>query len=195
MSVTFSNLHSGLSAVVLLFLLAFGAGAAEVGSDYRIAPSDMVVVSVVGEKDWEKIEQRVSTTGTINLPYLKEVSVKDKTTAQVTSMLQDMLKQDYFVDPQVSVSIKEYSKRTVTVIGQVTKQGAINFPAEQELNVLEAIGAAEGFTKLANTSRITITRKGKAIRFDLAAWRKNPQKTKLIMMEPGDVVFVPEVKW
>lgn len=186
--------------LILVFSLFVGtchctAAEAGVGADYKIAPSDLVVVSVLGEKDWEKLELRVSNTGTINVPYLKEVNIKDKTTAQVAALLHASLKPDYFVDPQLVVTVKEYSKRLVTVIGQVMKQGVVSFPAEQELNLLEAIGAAEGFTKLANSSKITITRSGKAMKFDLAAWRKNPEKTKLPSLEPGDVVFVPEVRW
>lgn len=188
----------GAMAAFLMFALpaAFAADPVpDPAKDYRIAPSDLILVTVVGEKDWEKIEQRVTSSGTITLPYLKDISVKDKTTAEVVQHLQELLRKDYFVDPQVVVAVREYSRRTVTVIGQVMKQGIVTFPAEQEMNIMEAIGAAEGFTKLANTGKITITRKDKVIRFDLRARQKNPQKVKLINLEPGDVIFVPESRF
>ncbi|MBM3824013.1 MAG: polysaccharide export protein [Verrucomicrobia bacterium] len=160
--------------------------------DYRLARSDKIVVTVVGEKDFDQIEQRITSTGTITLPYLKEVEVKGKTTAELVAHLQMLLRKDYFTDPQVVVSVREYSKRTVTIIGQVMKQGIVMFPAEQGMNIMEAIGAAEGFTKLANTSRITITRRDKVISFNLRARQRNPEKVKLIELEPGDIVFIPE---
>lgn len=161
-------------------------------ADYRIAPSDVLTVTLLGEKDWDKIEQRVTSSGTISLPFVKEVSVKGLTTAEVVHLLQDLLKKDYFVDPQVVASVKEYSRRTVTVIGQVTKQGVIPFPNEQAMNILEAIGAAEGFTKAAKTSRISVTRHGQTLSFNLDDWQKKPDRQKPMMLEPGDVVFVPE---
>src|SRR5436190_2350777 len=46
--------------------------------DHKIAPLDIIMVDVVGEKDLSK-ELRVSTSGTITFPFLGSIEVKGKT--------------------------------------------------------------------------------------------------------------------
>src|SRR5690348_5738644 len=98
--------NTGLILSGLLF--AFGGSVpapAQVGSDYKIAPNDVIVIDVFGEKDLSR-EFRVSRTGTINYYFLKEVQVGGKTTTEVQQILRDMLDKDYLVDPQVTVDVK-----------------------------------------------------------------------------------------
>ena len=166
----------------------------KIGSDYKIAPADILVVDVVGEATLQNKERRVSSSGTITFPYLKglEIKVQDKTTLEVERELRDLLMKDYFVKPEVAVAVKEYRKRTVTVIGEVNKQGPVEFPGEQEMNIFEAIGSAGGFTRLANKKNITITRKSKQFKFNVKDWLNNSDKSKTFILKPGDVILVPE---
>lgn len=171
-------------------------------SDYKLNASDVIIVDVVGEKELEKLERRVSSTGTITFPYLegKDIAVEGMTTADVGRKLRDLLISDeIFVNPQVVVQVKEYKKRTVTVVGQVTKQSVVEFPSEQEMNILEAIGYAGGFTDKANKNDITVTRKGKQYKFNLKEWSKKSEDGKeksdlnrVFMLEPNDLIYVPE---
>src|SRR5687768_18412858 len=87
---------------------------AQARSDYKIAPHDIIVIDVFGEKDLSK-EFRVSATGTINYYFLGEVHVAGKTASQVREMLTTDLNRDYLVDRQVSVDVKEYRVREVFV--------------------------------------------------------------------------------
>src|SRR5213594_3349401 len=91
---------------------AFRAAAAEeVEVDRKIAPLDIIIVDVVGEKDLSK-ELRVSSSGTVTFPYLGNLEVKGKTPTEVETLLKDLLGKDYLVDPQVIVTVKEYRSRT-----------------------------------------------------------------------------------
>jgi polysaccharide biosynthesis/export protein VpsN len=162
------------------------------GQGYRLMPSDLLVVDVVGEKDLALIERRVSPTGTISFPFLGDVEVKDKSAADVERLLRELLMKDYFVDPQVVVRVREYKKRVVTVLGQVNRQGVVEFPSEQGMNLLEAIGQGGGFTQLADTRNITISRGGQKITFNYKDFLRKPEQNKLPHVEPGDVIMVPE---
>src|SRR5687767_1001595 len=137
------------SLFLTLLLLLAGSSTfstfGQVRSDYRIAPNDIIVIDVFGEKDLSK-EFRVSGTGTINYYFLGEVTVAGKTTSEVRDALTADLNRDYLVDPQVTVDVKEYRLREVFVNGQVNKPGAIPLTGEQELNILGAISRAGGFT-------------------------------------------------
>ena len=55
-------------ALLLASSVAFRASA-QARSDYKIAPHDIIVIDVFGEKDLSK-EFRVSATGTINYYFL-----------------------------------------------------------------------------------------------------------------------------
>lgn len=160
---------------------------------YRINASDLIVIDVVGEKDLTAIEKRVSPKGTISFPYLGDIEVQGKTAAETERYLRDLLiKEEYFVNPQVVLRVKEYKKRQVTVLGQVNRQGVVEFPSEQGMNLLEAIGMAAGFTQLADTREITISRGAQKTTFNYKDFLKKPKEANLPSLEPGDVVMVPE---
>src|SRR6185436_18527838 len=96
------------SFVLLTLLLASSVWVrAQVKSDYKIAPNDIVVIEVFGEKDLSR-EFRVTRSGTINYYFLGEVTVAGKTTSQVREELADKLNKDYLVEPQVTVDVKDY---------------------------------------------------------------------------------------
>src|SRR6266568_4716302 len=159
--------------------------------DHKIAPLDIIMIDVVGEKDLSK-ELRVSSSGTITFPFLGNVEVKGKTPAEVENLLKGKLGKDYLVDPQVIITVKEYRSRTVSVIGQVNKPGVIALPAEQKMGILEAIAQAGDLAKSANKNRIEVSRKGKTQTFTLDGLKKDTNPDKKLWLEPGDVIYVHE---
>jgi polysaccharide export outer membrane protein len=159
--------------------------------DHKIAPLDIIMIDVVGEKDLSK-ELRVSSSGTITFPFLGSIEVKSKTPAEVEKLIKEKLGKDYLVDPQVIITVKEYRSRTVSVIGQVNKPGVIALPAEQKMGILEAIAQAGDLTKAANKNRIEVSRKGKTQKYTLDDLKKDTTPEKKFWLEPGDVIYVHE---
>jgi len=159
--------------------------------DHKIAPLDIIMIDVVGEKDLSK-ELRVSSSGTITFPFLGSIEVKSKTPAEVEKLIKEKLGKDYLVDPQVIITVKEYRSRTVSVIGQVNKPGVIALPAEQKMGILEAIAQAGDLTKSANKNRIEVSRKGKTQKYTLDDLKKDTTPEKKFWLEPGDVIYVHE---
>jgi polysaccharide biosynthesis/export protein VpsN len=157
-------------------------------TDYKIAPSDIIIIDVFGEKDLSR-EFSVSGTGTINYFFLGEVSVMGKTTAQVREELIAALNADYLVDPQIAVDVKKYRVREVFVNGQVNKPGAVLIDGEQALTIVQAIARAGGLTPRASKNRITFTRPGskeKVLSWDQLLERPETN----IIVEPGDIIEV-----
>ena len=190
----------GLPRLVAIFALALALdgrtdenGRTDDGAegDHKIAPLDIIMIDVVGEKDLSK-ELRVSSSGTITFPFLGSIEVKGKTPAEVESLLKEKLGKDYLVDPQVIITVKEYRSRTVSVIGQVNKPGVIALPAEQKLGILEAIAQAGDLAKTANKNRIEVSRNGKTQKFTLDDLKKDINPEKKFWLEPGDVIYVHE---
>jgi protein involved in polysaccharide export with SLBB domain len=175
-----------------LALVRGGLSQAPVRADYRIAPNDIVVIEVFGEKDLSR-EFRVTRSGTINYYFLGEISVAGKTTSEVREELTDKLNRDYLVEPQVTVDVKDYRVREVFVNGAVNKPGSILLTGEQDLDILSAIARAGGLTVRASENKIRFTRPGPPVTertFTLEELRKGLRNP--ILLQAGDVIEVPE---
>lgn len=160
--------------------------------DRKIAPADIIIIEVYGEKELT-VTRRVQAEGKIIYPLLKSVEVAGKTTADVAKLIEERLrKEEFLINPEVSVNVKEYRLRTVSVIGFVNKPGAIDLPAEEKLDIIEAVSKAGGFSPTASKSKIELTRKGKTIKYKFDDLRRETDPTKRIWLEPGDVVYVGE---
>lgn len=190
-----SLLQMVASGVLGLLLGAPVAGrAADSTADYKITAQDVIVVEVFGEKDLSK-ELRVSQTGEITFPLLNNIKVAGMTAADVEKRIRDLLAEDYIISPQVNVMVKDYRRRTVSVLGEVNKAGVVDLPAEQAVTVPEAIAMAGGFTRYANQDKIQVTRptESKPFSFKLKELQKDASDPKkAFYLQPGDSIYVPE---
>jgi protein involved in polysaccharide export with SLBB domain len=180
--------------ILLLFCAARMVSAALTSLDYKISPLDLITVEVFDEKELSR-DFRVSATGSITYPLLGTVSIKGLTARQVETKLKEELEKDYLVNANVTVSVKEYRKRVVTVLGEVNRPGALELPGEQDMDVLEAISRCEGFTKAASKNKLQVTREGKQIPLKLDQLLKDTAAGKPFLIQPGDVILVPQSFW
>lgn len=187
---------------VLSLLLTFPLSAEEqrpvpaaAAADYVLQPSDLLNVQVFQEENLKR-DVRVSQEYSITLPLIGKVDLKGKSLRQAEELIRDLYNRDYLVNPQVNVVVIEYAKRTVNVIGQVNQPGAVLFPQEQGLTLLDAISRAGGFSRLANRSQVKLTRTnadGKTetyiINVDDLIKGSSSNSWPLLV---NDIVFVPE---
>jgi len=194
-----------VATCVLLGQVAFAQEAAttkaktgaKVDTDRKIEALDMLTVNVFGEVEFSGtnnsgLELRVSSTGEVTLYLLGSVEVAGKTPAEAERHIRDLLKKDYIIDPHVLVLVKTYRVSNVTVMGQVGSPGLIDLPAERRLDILSGIAQAGGFTKLARTSRIDLTREGVTQTYDLDKLKRETNQAKKIWLSPDDLIYVHE---
>ena len=166
--------------------------------DYMLRPSDILQIKVFQEEDLTR-EVSVSREYAISLPLIGSVDVRNRSVRQAEEMIRQLYDRDYLVNPQVSVIVLKYAERAVNVIGQVNAPQAVPFPAERGLTLLEAIARAGGFNRLADRSRVKITRtddKGVSNTFTVNAEKLlESQSANLWSLQVDDVVFVPERVW
>ena len=170
---------------------------AKVDTDRKIEALDMLTVNVFGEEEFSGtnnsgLELRVSSTGEVTLYLLGSVEVAGKTPAEAERHIRDLLKKDYIIDPHVLVLVKTYRISNVTVMGQVGSPGLIDLPAERRLDILSGIAQAGGFTKLARTSKIDLTRAGVTRTYDLDKLKTETNPAKKIWLSPDDLIYVHE---
>ena len=163
-------------------------------SSYTLLPNDMIDIRVFQEDDLQTTT-RVARDGTLNFPLIGVVRVGGKTTQEAAKLLRDLLEKDYLVNPQVTVSVREYSKRTFTILGQVQRPGVYDFAENQTLTLLQAVGMAQGYTRLAEPGRITLKREvnGREAVFKLnAKTMARDGENKAFDILPGDTITVGE---
>lgn len=163
-------------------------------SSYRLAPRDIIVVRVYREEDLNT-DARIDKNGTITFPLIGNIHVVGLTPQQAAQKIAKALRGDYLIDPQVSVGVAEYSVRRITVLGQVARPGTFEMPDDASLNLLEAIGMAGGFTRIARPTRVTVKRtaEGKELTFQLNAKdMARDQSTEPFEILPGDTITVAE---
>jgi len=91
---------------------------------------------------------------------------------------------------RVIVRQSPFVGKTVTILGQVGRQGPLAFPLSGRLDLVTAIAAAGGLSNIANPRKITVNRGGNIIQVD---YREVSQRAdKPFLLQPGDIVTVPE---
>lgn len=179
--------------------LAGGLRAAESAgnNNYRLFARDLVQIAVQGEPD-VAVQRRVDASGEIPVPLLGAVKVAGLTVAQAQAEIRRRyVAEEIFIRPEVFVSIVEYSPKEVLVLGQVNKQGKLALsPESAAMPIIEAITGAGGFTRIAKSDGVRVTRKDETgaervftvdVERMLAGRGGDP-----FQLQPGDVVFVPE---
>ena len=160
---------------------------------YRLTANDVLKIKVYQEEDLTT-DLRISKDGTATFPLLGAISLGGKSIEEATAMVRDLLAKDYLVNPQVTITVTEYAKRRFTVLGQVGKPGIYEFPNEEGVTLLQAIGMAGGFTRLAKTSTVTVTRTSGGNRTIAVSMKANTNDpaTKQFEVLPDDTVQVGE---
>ncbi|MBA4163132.1 MAG: capsule biosynthesis protein [Erythrobacter sp.] len=85
---------------------------------------------------------RVSDDGTINVPYVGELVVKNRTTAEVERLIRQSLR-GKSENPQVLVSIREGLTNSVIIGGDVARPGRLVLPTNRE-SLTDVIALAGG---------------------------------------------------
>jgi protein involved in polysaccharide export with SLBB domain len=155
-----------------------------------LGPGDLVEVRVFQEPDHSGI-WRVSPEGTIDYPLCGKVALEGSTTSTAADSLRECLTR-YLRRPQVSVLIREYNSKKIFVFGEVQKPGT--FPHDGEMTIIQAITLAGGFTKLAAKNSTNVTRivEGQERKIRVPVEDIGVGREKNFLLQPGDIVFVPE---
>lgn len=159
-------------------------------AERKISPTDTLYITIVGETGLQT-DFKVSASGTIQFPFLEVVEVAGLTPSELSQKLRELLMKDYFVDPQVLVTVKDYRTDFVTVIGQVQRPGPIMLTGERKYDIVDCIALAGGTTRLAsNTIEYTHRGETRKLSYDKIKNEKDPAKR--IYVEAGDIIEVKE---
>jgi polysaccharide biosynthesis/export protein len=115
------------------------------GPNYVIGPEDVIELTVFDVPDLQKINVQVADDGTIQVPLLGSVKAAGLSQRQLRDELADLWGKKYLQNPQVSVFIKDFKSRPVSVIGSVAKPGVYYLTARRTL--IEVLAMAGGLAR------------------------------------------------
>ncbi len=159
---------------------------------YSVGPKDLITINVFDVPDLN-ITVRISEDGTITLPLLGQVQVEGLTRSQLEKKLARLLEQKYLKNAQVTVFIKEYQSKRVSIIGAVAKPGNYELVGQQSL--LQLISTAGGLSENAS-DRIIVIRtyrngKSKSLTIDMQELMVKGDPRMNIPLQAGDVINIP----
>ncbi len=155
-----------------------------------LTAGDVFEVRVFGQEHLGGTFQ-VQEDGTIVVPLLGPVDVDGKTKTEVGQLLEKRFGAGYLRDPHVTVIMTTRENLEVSVLGQVQRPGT--FPYIEKLTLVQAISEAGGLNELAHSRKVKLTRKGPTGTgtYDVSVRAITEGRAADILLQPGDIIFVP----
>lgn len=190
------NFNKTLLSVFVFFCAALLGAQTKTGTgqsyEYQIGAKDLLEISVF-EVPELNITVRVSENGMVSLPLLGEVKAEGLNRADLEKKIASMLEKNYLKNAQVTIFIKEFQSKKISVMGALEKPGMLDLIGRQSL--LQVISMAGGLSEQASDT-VVIFRQFKnvpsqslVIKLDDVLLKANPKYN--IPIFPGDIINVP----
>jgi polysaccharide export outer membrane protein len=158
-----------------------------------VGPGDVFEVYVLGEKEIPK-EFRVQPDGSVDFPYLDRLAVGGLEPQQIEELIKkQLIERRILVDPQVTLIVKQYNSKKVSVVGAVQKPGSL--PWSEGMKLVDAISLAGGLTSLADGDHVRLTRNvgsGKTVSATVSVDEITDGRQPDVPLQAGDTIKVDQ---
>jgi polysaccharide export outer membrane protein len=166
------------------------AGSPTETQPYQLAPGDRIEMKMFQQPDMTT-NDRLGADGQITLPLIGRVRLAGMTEEQAKAHVTRLYEKDYFVHPQVTLSVTERGKWKFTVSGQVARPGTYEASNGEKIDLVEAISRAGDFNGKSKKTDVQVIRK------DQPPISKNVEdlmrgKEPPFEILPGDQIIVKE---
>jgi len=190
------NFSKAFLLITLIFCAGLLSAQTKTGTgqsyEYQIGAKDLLEISVF-EVPELNITVRVSENGLISLPLLGELKAEGLNRFDLEKRVATMLEKNYLKNAQVTIFIKEFQSKKISVMGAVKTPGMVDLIGRQSL--LQVISMAGGLSEQASDT-VVIFRQFKnvpsqslVIKLDDVLLKANPKYN--IPIFPGDIINVP----
>lgn len=167
------------------------------GEEYIIGPLDQLTIHV-WRNDELGAQVQVRPDGRITTPLVADMPAVGKTPTMLAEDIRLQLSQ-YIAEPLVTVIVNQFAgtfSQQIRIVGATEKPASI--PYRANMTVLDAMIAVGGLSEFASGNR------AKLIRFDKQIGRQREFGLRLsdllkkgdsranVMLQPGDVIIIPE---
>ena len=184
-----------LAAVLGLALTFCGAASAE---EYIMTPGDQLQIYVLGHPDISSTRANsdssytVRPDGKLNFPLVGEIDVNGLTVFEFTNLLTKELS-EYIINPKITVNVAKLGTTRGFVLGEVKNQGMHELTKSHR--VLDALGAAGGFTEKSAKKNIYLVRNGvreadRVQKLNILNYMKKGDMSQNLILQEGDCLFL-----
>ena len=182
--------------LLLLILLMPQAYAAP--NEYLLRQGDVLSIKVFGQPELSFPAPgnpdfiTIRPDGCFAYPFAGEVKAEGLSPQGLAQLIYTLLSK-YYVDPGVTVNVIRFSTERVYVLGEVNAPG--QYELDKSRNLMDAIGAAKGWTKDAAKTKVFIIhkdQKGEPSRINLLELLKRGDMDKNVRLQEGDIVYLTE---
>jgi len=182
----------GLMIILSLTLWA-SALAQRVEGAYRLQPEDVIRIQVVGEPELSAPQITISRDGKISVPIIGEVQAGGLTTSELEQLIGRRYREMQILrEPRVSVTIFQFHRPRVSVLGFVQRPGTYEF--KEGDRVLDALSL--GGSVIVDRARLEEAwmqrADGTKINLNLYRLFYEGDLTQNILLQDGDTIYVPE---
>ena len=192
--------------VFLIYGLFISANVAAQQADYHIGQRDVLNLTIyAGGEQQQQVDLTVSPAGTVNVPLLGNIKAAGLTLSSLEKNIYIPLARDFFVDPQVTLIIKEYHSLRYYISGAVRNPGLYEMTTKTTL--MELIAKAGGVTT--ERGNVAYVMRGgdkngqdtneaegqpavnEPLKVDLQNLLDKGDMSRNFILQSGDVVYIP----
>lgn len=185
-----------MAALLLGAALTFTNVAA--AAEYIMTPGDQLQIYVLGHPDLSSTRSSsdsaytVRPDGKLNFPLVGEIDVNGLTVYEFSQLLTKELS-EYIINPKITVNVAKLGTTRVFVMGEVSKQGMHELTKSHR--VLDALGAAGGFTQKAAKKNIFLVRnvgtpEENVQKINILNYMKKGDMSQNVVLQEGDCLYL-----
>jgi len=200
------TLATNLFAALLIGALSGGCASAQKSpegaaappadtGEYSIGPGDTLQVFVWGQPDLS-VTVPVRPDGRVSTPLIEDLEAVGKTPTQLAREMERVLG-EYIRSPEVNVIVQKFVGTfadQIRVLGQAAQPKAV--PYRERMTLLDVMIEVGGLTKFAAGNRTRVVRtvdgQSKELRVRLDDLMNRGRVKENMLMQPGDIVIIPE---
>ena len=167
-------------------------------AEYIMTPGDQLQIYVLGHPDISSTRANndsaytVRPDGKMNFPLVGEIDVNGLTVYEFTQLLTKELS-EYIINPKITVNVAKLGTTRVFVMGEVSKQGM--YELTKSHRVLDALGAAGGFTQKAAKKNIYLVRnvgtpEENVQKINILNYMKKGDMSQNVVLQEGDCLYL-----
>jgi polysaccharide export outer membrane protein len=166
--------------------------------DYVIGTGDVIEIETYSHPDLNTTAA-VNEKGMISFPLIGQVQVNGLSTTAIAGKITSLLKDGYFVNPQVSVRIAHFREKQVSIMGKVNKPGIYDFSRSKTF--LDLLSLAGGLAPRSGNRAIIKRKTGstviedQTIVIDVRRLVEGGETFRDVELEDGDSIYVSEEEY
>jgi len=157
---------------------------------YILGPADIVSINLTDTDDIDN-SYEIDPDGLIDLPFIGKIKIDDFTVDQAQNILKEVLGQ-FYVNPDLQISVEEYNSSKVYIVGAVRNQLTINLD-QKPIKLIEAAIQANFNPNAADNLLGTkgfLRRDNKVYRINLNNTFSSIDERENFYLKKDDVIFI-----